>query len=201
MAIDPRIIAGIRAYGDESPKPAQEFLKRLESTSLTTFLLQFADADPAAQSAVGLKELLEPTSLDFVTRFGTFSDSENQNTKAPTPGISPAPTDEAKTDGEDATKSNSTGGSASTPTLKQLMAWPEAEAMAWPAEGAVDASTVSMLKSSGISNIILDSENVTQKGGPRANLGETSILVTHSGLATATRKALNAPPRPNDRPV
>ncbi|QIK63388.1 hypothetical protein G7068_09395 [Leucobacter viscericola] len=197
LAIDPRIIAGIRAYGDESPKAARDFLKRLESTSLTTFLLQFADADPAAQSAVGLKELLEPTSLDFVTRFGTFSGSADpevpvdQREKAPTTDATPSPTDGANNNGE-ATDGNATGGSGSAPTLKQLMAWPEGTSMAWPAEGEADSSTLALLEASDISTVVLDSGNVTLKGGPQASLGNTSALVTDAGLATAARDALTA---------
>ncbi|MGW9020548.1 DUF6049 family protein [Leucobacter chromiiresistens] len=72
LAIDPRIIAGIRAYGDEAPRNAQLLLSRLETTPLPSFLLQFADADPSAQAALGFTTLLEPTNLDFVSRFGSF---------------------------------------------------------------------------------------------------------------------------------
>lgn len=72
LAIDPRIVAGIRAYGDEAPRNAQLLLSRLETTPLPSFLLQFADADPSAQAALGFTTLLEPTNLDFVSRFGSF---------------------------------------------------------------------------------------------------------------------------------
>lgn len=72
LAIDPRVIAGIRAYGDEAPENARQFLERLEQSSLPSFLLQFADADPAAQAALGFTSLLAPSSLDFVSRFGGF---------------------------------------------------------------------------------------------------------------------------------
>ena len=72
LALDPRIIAGIRSYGVEAPAPAREFLTRLEASTSPSFLLQFADADPAAQAALGFTSLIGPTSLQFVTRFGTF---------------------------------------------------------------------------------------------------------------------------------
>lgn len=72
LAIDPRVIAGIRSYGDEAPENARQFLERLELSSLPSFLLQFADADPAAQAALGFTSLLAPSSLDFVSRFGSF---------------------------------------------------------------------------------------------------------------------------------
>ncbi|MHA3723639.1 DUF6049 family protein [Leucobacter sp. HY1910] len=72
LAIDPRVIAGIRSYGTEAPAEAREFLSRIESSASPSFLLQFADADPAAQAALGFTSLLSPTNLEFVTRFGEF---------------------------------------------------------------------------------------------------------------------------------
>lgn len=85
LAIDPRIIAGIRAYGTETPENARRLLQRLENTQLDNFLLQFADADPAAQAELGFTELLQPTNLDFTTRFGGF----------PTTDATPAATDDS----------------------------------------------------------------------------------------------------------
>lgn len=72
IAIDPRIVASIRAYGDNASAQSQDFLKRLENMALPSFLLQFADADPAAQSAIGLTELLAPVNLEYLTRQGSF---------------------------------------------------------------------------------------------------------------------------------
>ncbi|UOQ57075.1 DUF6049 family protein [Leucobacter allii] len=82
LAIDPRVIAGIRAYGDDAPVAAQRFLAALERSPLPDFLLQFADADPAAQADLGFTTLLEPTNLDFVTRFGAFDEPQQGGTDA-----------------------------------------------------------------------------------------------------------------------
>jgi hypothetical protein len=101
LAIDPRVIAGIRAYGDEAPENAGQFLERLEQSSLPSFLLQFADADPAAQAALGFTSLLAPSSLDFVSRFGSFpleSSGEGGGADAPASGAD----DGAGADGADA---------------------------------------------------------------------------------------------------
>ena len=81
LAIDPRFVTAVRSYGVEAPEASRELLARLESTALTNFLLQFADADPAAQAALGAKELLQPAGFEFVTRFGAWEPAE------------PAPTD------------------------------------------------------------------------------------------------------------
>ena len=78
LAIDPRIIAGVRAYGSASPAASRELIERLERTPLTSFLLQFADADPAAQAALGFDELLAPRGLEYITRDGSFpADADN----------------------------------------------------------------------------------------------------------------------------
>lgn len=72
LAIDPRIVAAIRGYGTEAPRAATELLEKLETTTLPSFLLQFGDADPAAQAALGLEALLQPAGFEFVTRFGAW---------------------------------------------------------------------------------------------------------------------------------
>lgn len=77
LAIDPRIISGIRAYGSAAPGAARDLLARLEASTLPTFMLQFADADPAAEAALGFAELLRPTGLGFLTRLGRFDGTGN----------------------------------------------------------------------------------------------------------------------------
>lgn len=72
LAIDPRLIAAIRGYGTEAPAAAQELLTKLERSTLMSFLLQYGDADPAAQAELGATELLAPVGLDFITRFGAW---------------------------------------------------------------------------------------------------------------------------------
>lgn len=185
LAIDPRIIAGIRAYGDESSLDAQRLLNRLESSSLPAFLLQFADADPAAQAALGFTTLLEPTNLDFVSRYGTFSqnmpDDTDDSTGATPPSDPPAPSPDAS-------------GEVSNvlPTLQQLLAWSEQTPMAWPAESSVDEGTVSFLEANGISSLVLTSDNVSLEGGPRAEMDSGSALVTDAPLGEASRLAVSA---------
>ncbi|MFA7497190.1 MAG: DUF6049 family protein [Leucobacter sp.] len=77
LAIDPRLIAGIRLWGDAAPASARNLLERLETIPLQSFLLQFADADPAAQAVLGYTELLQPTELSFATRYGGGEGSPN----------------------------------------------------------------------------------------------------------------------------
>lgn len=103
LAIDPRIITAIRGYGTEAPRAASELLTRLESTTLPSFLLQFGDADPAAQAALGLDALLEPSGFEFVTRFGAWEPQRPE----------PNPADDARETG-----SGSEAGTVSDPDPK-----------------------------------------------------------------------------------
>jgi len=65
IAVDPRILAGIRVLGAGAPASGTELIERLERSPSTVFLLQFADADPAAQSALGFESLLQPLGFDY----------------------------------------------------------------------------------------------------------------------------------------
>ena len=93
LAIDPRIITAIRGYGTEAPREASELLARLETTALPSFLLQFGDADPAAQAALGLEELLQPAGFEFITRFGAWEPQlpEAPETTPQAPGAGDTP--------------------------------------------------------------------------------------------------------------
>lgn len=75
LALDPRILVGVRALGPAAPAPARELLERIEQTLAPIFLLQFADADPAVQAALGFDELLQPTGFDYVIDEANFQDS------------------------------------------------------------------------------------------------------------------------------
>lgn len=200
LAVDPRIIAGIRAYGEAAPTDAREVLRRLEGTSAPVFLLQFADADPAAQAALGQEALLEPLNLDFITKHGEFPEAEGG--------------DGQRGDGTEASEGAARGGSGRTsdpaptagpaepdavsgtpPDLGELLAWPEESPTAWPAAGSTDPSTIDLLRRSGIKRVVVDSGNVTWTGGPRVHLrnGEKRVataIVVDRELRLQAQRAL-----------
>lgn len=192
LAIDPRIIAGIRAYGDDAPAAATRFLARLEFSGLPMFLLQFADADPSAQAALGLEELLQPTSLDFVSHLGAFPEPEESDGA----GAGSADAGSAGADGgaDQAGSDQADPGAATAasglPTLEQLVDWPQDRATAWPADGEVDTATLALLRANGIDSTVLSSDNVTLQGGPRAKLDQGSALVADAPIGRAARAAL-----------
>ncbi|PRI12319.1 hypothetical protein B4915_01145 [Leucobacter massiliensis] len=217
LAIDPRVIAGIRAYGADVPESASRFLTRLEQSTLPSFLLQFADADPAAQAALGYTSLLAPSSLDFVSRFGDFEPS----TPSPTPrsgtpkpedangseaaGGSSASDDAASgaqegsgstdaTPGEEGEKGDDdaqdgTPSRPQLPSLDELLSWPQGLAAAWPANGAVDSETLALLRDSGLSTVVLGSGNV-EGSASRGRIERSEALVTDDALGAAARAAL-----------
>lgn len=204
LAIDPRIIAGARAYGEEAPPRAAELLERLETSPRPSFLLQFADADPAAQAALGRDSLLQPEDLGYVTRHGTFPQPEDGIVDAdadalPDPEQTTEPTEQ---DAEDAQETQDPQGDAGAdppaeggeaPTLEQLLDWPQQEqASAWPAEGQASTKTLSLLGAYGIEHTVLSSDNVRLAKGPLATLGDGSAVITDAPLGAAMRDAIAA---------
>ncbi|MBN9612878.1 MAG: hypothetical protein J0H64_05365, partial [Actinobacteria bacterium] len=174
VAIDPRIIAGIRAYGDSAPAPAREFLTRLGSGTTPQFLLQFADADPAAEAALGASELMRPTGLSYVTSQGSF----------------PAPIDAESAPGTSGTQ-------PVQPTLDELLAWPTATPGAWPAPGQVNQKTLDLLTKADAGSLVLESGNVAGADGAPGRSGRIQLdgldtLVSDAGLDAAARSMLLA---------
>lgn len=90
LAIDPSILAAIRALGSAAPETAQEWLTRLEGLPNTRFALQFGDADASAQAQAGLPALLQPTTLAPFLNGANFPQAPA--TPPPTASASATPT-------------------------------------------------------------------------------------------------------------
>lgn len=215
LAIDPRIIASIRGYGLEAPQSAQTLLADLESSQLTSFTLQYADADPAAQAALGATELLQPAGLEFLTRFGAWDaqqpDEETELDQPPGDGAATPDENQgsaaADAEGVAATEEPADDAAAEdevspdskeplhneigiAPTLEELGSWPNGVAGSWPAPGDTSAKTLSLLRAAGLDLTVLRSDNVTVTGGPRARLGSSNAIVTDSELDAGVSLAL-----------
>ncbi|WP_427870074.1 DUF6049 family protein [Leucobacter luti] len=180
LAIDPRAIAAIRAYGDDAPENARLLLPELESYPHDSFLLQFGDADLAAQAALGFDEPLAPKTLDFVSRFGSFAPSGTSQEQ----DQSQDPADEPAQDPDPETAD------PSLPSLDELLTWPAKSKAAWPAEGEANQETLALARSAGLEGVVLDSENVSLGGGPRAEVAGMPATITDAGLAAASRDAI-----------
>lgn len=180
LAIDPRLFATIRAYGNRAPTSAQQLLERLEATFLPNFLLQFADADPAAQSALGFTELMQPSGLTHLTRLGTFDETTAPQSPEPTPAPeptepstqtplpespdTPTPTEPPAPSAPEPAEPTEPNGA---PSLSELLAWNHGYAGSWPAPGEVNQGTLNLLFANGTDSIVLDSSNATVVGGTR----------------------------------
>ena len=92
LAIDPAIVAAIRALGSAAPESAQDWLRRLDALPNARFALQFGDADAAAQAQAGLPELLQPTTLAPFLNAANFSQTPATPAPTGTPATTPEPT-------------------------------------------------------------------------------------------------------------
>ncbi len=205
LAVDPRIVAGIRSLGDDAPASAAAFLEQLESTTAQLIALQFADADPAAQSALGFTQLLAPVGFTFATNEGTFSvssgddasEAENETDDDAGSGDTDTaaeddPASEATDSAENADAGPDDAGDPSgEPSLAELLALPRSAATAWPAAGAVDSATLELLAASGITSVVLDSGNVIDATASRVRIGDFTALIADGALTSATRAALD----------
>ncbi|MGI8392360.1 DUF6049 family protein [Leucobacter sp. W1038] len=197
LAVDPRIVAGTRVLGEDAPASARDLLDRLEASAQPLFMLQFADADPAAQAALGLEQLLQPLGLSYLLRGSsaetgteeapgsdsTTDTSEGDDT-APSEGGSP-PADSAQIGGNSAFD-----GAVSAPSIDELSALPRAIPGAWPAAGGVDTATLDLLRNGGISRVVLDSGSVADATGTRVPIGDFSALVADASLSESSRRTL-----------
>lgn len=192
LAIDPRILAGIRALGTAAPRSALDLLERIEQSSTPMFLLQFADADPAVQAALGLEELMQPIGMDYATQLGTFeapSTAEGDATGVDATDLAPQPDllgDQAAA-ADDASLIDPITG---VPTMEGLLALNNSRSGAWPAGGEVDSSTLALLQRSGLTSLVLDSTNVTNATSARVSLSGFDTLIADASLGAATHTML-----------
>ena len=97
LAIDPAIVAAIRALGTAVPPTAAEWLARLDDLPNARFALQFGDADAAAQAQAGLPELLQPTTFAPFLDAANFPQTPATVPPTQTPTSTPQPTPQPTT--------------------------------------------------------------------------------------------------------
>lgn len=209
VAVDPRIVAGIRALGSNAPSSSVTLLHRLERTTSPVFLLQFADADPAVQAALGFDELMQPLGFSHATDLGKFEPPSPES--GATPGVGEAdasagngnpPGDTAESDTTAETDAgNAAEGSSGAlapqvdpvtgvPTFEGLLTLANAKPGAWPAGGEVDSATLALLQQSGLTSLVLDSSNVSNATSPRVTMGEFDALIADTSAGQAARRAI-----------
>lgn len=197
IAIDPRIIASIRALGTSAPPSAREWLDRLAAAPNAIFPLGYADADPSLTVQAGASEALVPLSFDQELDPALFPPSSEPNGEpepdAGTPGTD-IPTPEST---ETATEPPVQTGTV--PTTEELLAWDyTTTGIAWPADNAVAAADLEAFAEAGTTATILSSGNVTDDGGSVTPSATTDLgdgmtgLVADTGISQAMRAAITA---------
>ena len=192
IAVDPRIIAGIRALGENAPGTAATLLERLEQSPNPIFLLQFADADPAVQAALGFEQLLQPLGFGHATVHGKF-ETQAATSDAHTGSAETALSDEGTSSGTtaDADSAPQVDPVTGAPTLENMLSLDNARPGAWPAGGEVDSATLVLLQNAGLTSLVLDSHNVSGATTPRVHIGEFEALVSDAPTGLAARTSLS----------
>lgn len=168
LAIDPMIIASIRALGGAAPVSAATWLDRLERAGNESFLLPYADSDVTLGIQAGSPFVIAPESFAFAIDPANFGPAVSPE-ESPSPGVtpSPTPTDEADL--------------PALPTTDDLLAWPNViPGLVWPRAGTVAESDLATLTLSGFSSVILSSGNVTRDAtaGPLLSINGSTAIVT-----------------------
>ncbi|MGW9630571.1 DUF6049 family protein [Agromyces sp. NPDC055520] len=196
IAVDPRIIASIRALGSSAPATARAWLDRLAGLPNEMFPLAYADADVAAQAQLGVPALLTPTG------FADVLDPEDFTAPDPAEG-QPNADDDSGDDG-----AGGTGGSASptptpttpvdgtVPTAEELLAWPYTRTdIAWPADDTIATGDLAYLSAVGLTTSILAAGNVVpdaQWAGAASTVDGAGAVVADSRLTPPLREATGA---------
>jgi hypothetical protein len=183
IGIDPMIVASIRVLGSSAPATATQFLTRLADLSNETFLLQYADADPAVAALAGAEPELQPLGFDFTIDPGDFgpavTPSPTPTTTSPLTGETDAPAD------PDAPPP--------LPTTDDLLAFPTTlPHIAWPAEGTLTGDGLSALVAQGYADVLVGGENAPALGTALVGFGDVDGLVIDDAVTDAVRDAAYA---------
>ncbi len=187
LAIDPALVASVRALGTAAPVSAVEWLDALQELPNERFALQFADADVTTQFAAGLTEPLQPMSLSAYMSLDNFAaapvgptpTASPSLTASPTPGATPSPT--ASTQPDDAPPS------PTLPTTEQLTDIADALDIWWPAQGSVDAATLDAAVAS--KTAVITSTAIARTSAGHASAGGANLLTYDPALAETLAEA------------
>lgn len=180
LAIDPALIASIRALGSSAPLSAIDWLAALEALPNERFALQFADADVTTQFAAGRTEPLQPLSLSAYMLEANFTTAAGGVGPTPTPTTTPT-ADPTPTGAAD------TSVVPELPSTDELTAMTGAAKMWWPAQGAADATTLAAAGESGTT--IIASQQVAGSPAAHVNAGGADVLAYDPELASTIAEA------------
>jgi hypothetical protein len=178
IALDPMILASIRALGTAAPESALDWLHRLESASNEIFLLAYSDADLSALIRADSLDLAQPLGFGFALDPDAFGPAQ---TASPTPTSTPTPVP---------TETPDPGDPPPLPTTDELLAWPDAIGrIAWPSDGSVAAADLEVYADAEYDAVLVSSANVSETSSALAEVGPTRVLVADSAASDLFRAA------------
>lgn len=210
IALDPRLIASIRALGTSAPDSALAWLDRLAGVSNEIFPLAYADADLAAQAQLGIEPLTPISFADVLDPADFAGVPEGEGGTADDNGREADSTVQHSSDGnEDGAETSADADAVATdqptepavpsdvPTTEQLLAWPYTRTdLAWPADATVATGNLSAFKAGGYTTTLLSASNVEAPADPDQNAASTvdgeSAVVADAHLTDALREAAAA---------
>jgi hypothetical protein len=197
FALDPRILASIRALGVNAPESTLAWLRRLDAAENTVFPLQYADAEPALQRRSGAPALLTPISFESSLDPANFPDGvpelggagANPDTAADGSAASPTATSPAGPPTPTPTPSP-TGAPTGVPTSEQLLEWDYSFTdLIWPS--SVAAGDAAYWAASGYTRSLVPSAALQSPAVPPATgtVDGGSAVVLDSVLSRAMSAA------------
>jgi hypothetical protein len=206
VALDPRLVASIRALGTSAPTSSVAWLDRLASIPNEIFPLQYADADPAVQAQLGLEPIAPESFADVLDPADFVDEPIGPNGANGGGGAGDAQVQRADGDDDEAASAadpveteqpvEPTAPAGDVPTTQQLLAWPYTRTdLAWPADATVAAGDLAVFEDAGYTTTILDAANV-EPGAIDANAASTvegaSAVVADARISAALREAAGA---------
>lgn len=169
LAIDPMLLASVRALGIAAPSAATEWLERVADLPNATFALQWADANPAL--AVQTQNLLPGAphvrlDADLFANEGTGVGADDSEA-APLPPL---------------------------PSQDDLVAWAHTlGTIAWPGDNTLGTGDLEGLAAAGFGAVIVDSSHVTSTfAAPHVDLGPIDGIVADDIVSSLLRSTIAA---------
>ncbi|MBX3094619.1 MAG: hypothetical protein KF680_08825 [Cryobacterium sp.] len=169
LAIDPMILASIRALGTSVPKAAHEWLLRLAGLTNSSFALQWADANPALAIQAG-REVLAVPHIRLDASLFAAEGTEIAGGESGDP-VMPA-----------------------LPSQAELVAWAHSLGpIAWPGDQTLGTDDLEALAAAGLESVIVGSSNVTATSSvPHVDLGPVNGIVSDDVVSSLLRSTIAA---------
>lgn len=176
LAIDPRIVASIRALGDSAPASAISFLERVTAAPNESFLLPWADADPVAPLDAAQVVLPRPegTGRPLVDALVNGPEATSDPSTEPDSGSADAETV-----------------ASTTPVDGLIDVVPTLDGVLWPGRAGFSSGALDALIADG-ARLIVTPSSILQRDDAVQRYGDTVLLRADEALSAAAQSAAGA---------